>query len=517
MKSESAKENGLSRRGFLAASVVAGSALGIGSSEVEAKSENPAATKFGNRSHGSAILKPKSPLKEIGVLFDDLKRNATKEELYRFLYALPKGGDIHHHFGGGMLPEMWYDVATDKSRNGNQEFYTRYRISGYFKTDANYHRDSRNRMFWTTISETGYQSLPGSAKSDFKAMSQLNQEEKEEWLGSVVLDKEYEGRDEFFEYIWPRLNELLSSIDVMTELLVENMKRFAAEGVRYLEIQTGPWGWKDSRGNELSADEANAMIKRRLTQPDAVATGVTVRFQGIVIRFADKAEESVERFYEFIDSNRDFWVGLNMAGREDDNRGYAARFTDVYDKMLRKYPGIGISIHAGEAEKSDTQIFDTLRLGATRIGHGINLFQDEETMQLMRGDKFLVEINLISNELLGYVPDLDLHPFPIYLRQGIPVCLNTDDRGMWHSNMTDEYYVAVSRYNLSWKELISLGENSLVHSFLDQEEKGQLVRQYMEDLEGFADSCLKKGWREIAASTDAVTYDYGRDKLGLTL
>ena len=88
---------------------------------------------------------------------------------------------------------------------------------------------------------------------------------------------------------------------------------------------------------------------------------------------------------------------------------------------------------------------------------------------------------------------------------------------MWHSNMTDEYYVAVSRYNLSWKELISLGENSLVHSFLDEGEKMQLVSEYNEDLSVFADSCLNEGWREVAASTDAVTYDYGRDKLGLTI
>ena len=137
MNEKRANEHGLSRRGFLAASVVAGSALGIGSQEVQAKPVNPSSDKFGDRSHGSAILKPKSPLKEIGLLFDDLKRNANKEELYRFLYALPKGGDIHHHFGGGMLPEMWFDVATDKSRNGDQEFYTRYRVSGYFKTDAN--------------------------------------------------------------------------------------------------------------------------------------------------------------------------------------------------------------------------------------------------------------------------------------------------------------------------------------------------------------------------------------------
>ena len=517
MKRNFVNESRLTRRGFLATGALAGSVLGIGSDAMEAKPVNPSAGKFGERTHGSKILAPKIPLKKIGLIFEDLKRNATKEELYHFLYALPKGGDIHHHFGGGMLPEMWFDVATDKSRNGDQEFYTRHRVSGYFKTDVNKHRDSRNRMFWTTISESSFKSLPAPARTDFKAMTSLNQEEREEWLGSVVLDKDYEGRDEFFEYIWPRLNELLSSIDVMSELLVENMKRFAAEGVRYLEIQTGPWGWKDGRGNDLSAEEANAAIKRRLNQPDAVATGVTVRFQGIVVRFEDDAEEKVERFYEFIDQHRDFWVGLNMAGREDDNRGYAARFTDVYDRMLRKYPGIGISIHAGEAEKRDTQIFDTLRLGATRIGHGINLFQDEKTMQVMRGEKFLVEINLISNELLGYVPDLDNHPFPIYLRQGIPVCLNTDDRGMWHSNMTDEYYVAVSRYNLSWKELISLGENSLVHSFLDEEDKMQLVSEYNEDLSVFADRCLEKGWREMAASTDAVTYDYGRDKLGLTI
>ncbi|MEJ1972057.1 MAG: hypothetical protein WDM96_06160 [Lacunisphaera sp.] len=61
----------------------------------------------------------------------------------------------------------------------------------------------------------------------------------------------------------------------------------------------------------------------------------------------------------------------------------------------------------------------------------------------------LVEINLISNRLLEYTPDLAKHPFPEYLRTGIPVCLNTDDRGMWDSNLTDEYYTAVTTFNLS--------------------------------------------------------------------
>ena len=36
------------------------------------------------------------------------------------------------------------------------------------------------------------------------------------------------------------------------------------------------------------------------------------------------------------------------------------------------------------------------------------------------------------------------------------------------------------------KELVSIGENSLAHSFLDEEEKTQLVSEYSEDLSMFA-------------------------------
>ncbi|MDQ8205478.1 hypothetical protein [Pelagicoccus sp. SDUM812003] len=510
-------EKAFSRRDFLAAGLLAGGVVGLAGQAGHAKPSHPAAAIEGRTMHSSASLAPKPARAAMGRLFETVKAEASPEEMYSFLYALPKGGDIHHHFGGGVLPETWWEVATDKSRNGGQEFYTRYRISGYFQSESNFHRDSRDVAFWTTVSELNYQTLAPSEKADFKALSDLSEEEKGEWLSSVVLDREHEGRTEFFEYIWPRISDLLGSIEVMTEVLVENMKRFGAEGVRYLEIQTGPWGWSTASGRALTPDEANQAIKDRIAQPDAVATGVTVRFQGIVIRFQDNAEQRVEDYYAFIDKHRDFWVGLNMAGREDDNRGYAARFTEVFDKMLRTYPAIGISIHAGEAEKRDTQIFDTLRLGATRIGHGINLYRDEPTMQLMRCGAFLIEINLISNELLGYVPDLDQHPFPIYLRQGIPVCLNTDDRGMWHSNMTDEYFVAVTRFNLSWSEMVSLGRNSLSYSFLADDEKAQLLADYEADLERFAENCLQRGWKTVANEANAITYDYGTKNLGLSL
>ncbi len=44
--------------------------------------------------------------------FEEIKKTANKEQLYAFLYDLPKGGDLHNHLGLSYLPEMWYEAAT---------------------------------------------------------------------------------------------------------------------------------------------------------------------------------------------------------------------------------------------------------------------------------------------------------------------------------------------------------------------------------------------------------------------
>ena len=454
---------------------------------------------------------------DISSLFETIKREASPEQLYKFLYLMPKGGDIHHHLGGGFLPSMWYKIATDPKRNGGQRFFTRYRITT-MKMHPLLNDPGESYIYqWQTLNEKTYNGLSAEFKTDFKLLSDLNDQQRIAWMSSVVLDKKGEGRDEFFEYTWSRLGDLLSSIHVLTELFVENMKLFSAEGVRYMEIQRRIRDYKNERGEIISAEQSDAYWKWRLAQKDAKDTGVAVRWQGVALRFASDAEQQGRDYYKHIDSNRDVWVGINMAGREDDNRGYPSRFKDVFDEMLRQYPGIGISIHAGEAEKPDSYIRDTLRLGATRIGHGINLLSDEDTLLRMRDSKFLVEINLISNELLEYVPNLDLHPFPIYLRQGIACCLNTDDRGMWDSNFTDEVFVAVQRFNLSWAEIQKTAYNSYEFSFAEESLKSEIMDSFKHDLDIFQKQFSGSNWQTVLAEVPAVTHGYGRAKLKLSL
>ena len=282
------------------------------------------------------------------------------------------------------------------------------------------------------------------------------------------------------------------------------MARFGAEGVRYIEAQALPTRCTDHAGKPMDAEEAERIFEERLTRPDALATGVTLRFQYVVIRFLPDAEADVERAYAFVDKHRDWWVGVNMAGREDRQIGRPARFLATYRKMRRTYSGVNLSIHAGETDEPDHHVRETLLLGATRIGHGVNLIDDPDTMLLMRGQQNLVEINLISNRLLEYVPDLSKHPFPEYLRFGIPVCLNTDDRGMWGSDLTDEYYTAARLYRLTWPEIVSLGRNSLVYGFMSSADKQKLLAEYDRRVAAFEAKYAGDGWASQLPRIDTV-------------
>jgi hypothetical protein len=137
---------------------------------------------------------------------------------------------------------------------------------------------------------------------------------------------------------------------------------------------------------------------------------------------------------------------------------------------------------------------------------------------LQQSRRTLVEVNLISNRLLEYTPDLSQHPFPEYLRTGVPVCLNTDDRGMWDSNLTDEYYTAVTQSRLSWDEIVQLGRHSLAHSFVQPAVKAKLLADYDSRVAAFerryAAGSVADALARLAA-VKPVAYGYTRRTWGL--
>ena len=170
-------------------------------------------------------------------------------------------------------------------------------------------------------------------------------------------------------------------------------------------------------------------------------------------------------------------VGLNMVMPEDGT--ISMQDYKLHMEMVKYfhalYPNVHVSLHAGELNNqlvnSDGLKFHihdaVLVAGANRIGHGVDIANEDEMQTLlstMAAKRILVEINLTSNRVILNVEGKD-HPLNLYLQNDVPVALSTDDEGVSRSNMTKEYVEAVNDFHLSYPTLKHMARNSLHYSF----------------------------------------------------
>ncbi len=436
--------------------------------------------------------------------FSQFKARASDADLYRFLYLLPKGADLHHHLSGSAFPEWWYELATNTKLNGGYQYYTRVKMNQCDGTSANQFGPNPPWLLFRTIQKSHYDRLDACHQTLYLPLSNLSQQQITAWKNSITLDQPWEGRDEFFQTHWQRLNDLAANPYIMLEILVRNMRAMGAEGLSYLETQYNPMWQLAPDGSFYDPEDIIKMIKARLARQDAISTGVKVKLQTAILRFSPNAEDQLRQLYAITSKHPELFVGLNMVGREDNDKGHPSRFLNVLRELRKQYPGVKLSIHAGEVDEPNQHIRDTLLLGAERIGHGFNLLSDPDTLLLMRHGPYLVEINLISNLLLNYVDTFQQHPFPEYLRLGIPVALSTDDRGMWDSNLTDEYFVAVKEFNLSWDELARLSRNGLEYSFLSEQDKINALADFDKRMQRFITGFASNGLTGISSASGSA-------------
>ncbi len=438
--------------------------------------------------------------------FEEVKAKATPEQLYSFLYALPKGGDLHNHLEGAARSEWLWESALAQQQRG-YAYYTKVKNQNCAPYGSDQFAYRPYSLLFLHVTQGDYEKLGTCEKSEYKLLTDLNETERTAWLNSVRLDAPHEGRGEFFEAHFQRLGVLFDNPWLTTDMLYRNMQALGAEGVVYLETMIGIDGYSKPDGSPFTEAEVGAIFRERLASREAKPTGVEVRLQNYLVRFLPGAEERLKYLYASVDRNRDLYVGINMVGREDNDKGHPLRFLPTLRELRHRYPEINLAIHAGEVDEPNAHVRDTLLLGAERIGHGVNLISDPDTMLRMRHGPYLVEINLISNLLLEYVSQYSQHPFPEYLRTGIPVALSTDDRGMWDSNLTDEYFVAVREFNLSWDEIVSLGRNSLQHAFVEASIKQRLLSDYDKRVSSFAQQFQKQGWAALR-NVRPVSYSF---------
>ena len=166
-------------------------------------------------------------------------------------------------------------------------------------------------------------------------------------------------------------------------------------------------------------------------------------------------------------------VGFGMGGPELDvtRPQYAPHFRRAIDLGLHSVP------HAGETTGPQT-IRDSLDLlGAERIGHGIAAAHDPELMAEMADRGIVLEICPTSNVRTRAVASHEEHPFNAIRDAGVRVTLNTDDPGMFDTDINREYLVAHDVFGLSTPDLAELSRESVRASFAEDSLKVRVLTE----------------------------------------
>jgi adenosine deaminase len=103
-------------------------------------------------------------------------------------------------------------------------------------------------------------------------------------------------------------------------------------------------------------------------------------------------------------------------------------------------------------------------------------------MQYVNDFRIPLEICLTSNVQTRAVATFAEHPLRLYYDEGLVVTLNTDNRLMSGTTVTEEYWRAHEHLGFTWDELCDVAIMGFESAFLPYQEKLNLVGTVKEDI-----------------------------------
>lgn len=263
---------------------------------------------------------------------------------------------------------------------------------------------------------------------------------------------------------------MLGSIDNCRRVAYENVIDAISEGLDHVELRFSPYYMAKSHelpvGAVVEAVVDAVESANKEYQYNAKLIGILSRSFGV--KACQKELEAI------LGVSSSSIVGLDLAG---DEKNYpASMFTQHFTKA--RDAGLKITVHAGEADGPNS-IWDAIHLlGATRIGHGVAAVEDVQLREYMALNQIGIESCILSNYQTGTWTNIASHPVKLFLEQGIPVCLNTDDPGVSNNTLESEYALAKDVVRLSEKQIQTLKLNALEQAFLSENEKNAIKSKF---------------------------------------
>ncbi len=259
---------------------------------------------------------------------------------------------------------------------------------------------------------------------------------------------------------------LLRSAAALERVTAEAVVDAAADGCRFLELRVGPV----THASEALPLEGVMEALCRGLQRGIDETGIAAGLVPAILRHHSPAAN--ERLAELAVRHRgDGVVGFDIAGDEltfPDLRPHVRAFEIARDG------GLGITAHAAEAGPASAAREAHDLLGASRIGHGTRLAQDDGLLAWAADERICIEVCPTSNYLTGALRPGEEHPVRKFLAAGCEVVLGDDDPSQTLSPLSAEADRLATGLGLTPEELDRMSDAAIAHAFCDGDTRERL-------------------------------------------
>lgn len=289
------------------------------------------------------------------------------------------------------------------------------------------------------------------------------------------------------------LQEYLTKFDLPCALLQDAesvhlavynlLNELVAEGIKYVEIRFAPQLHSMEYAYcEVYRFEHERRILKAMIEASKKVPGIKCGFILCCMRnLPDRYKDGYDPNYNTIRLANEFYgkgvVALDLAGAEA--RDETVMFRDLFAKARElKIP---FTIHAGEAGGIDWRL-DSLKsaldFGTKRIGHGIALEHSVELREFCKENGIGIECCPVSNlQTKAVEGGISSHPLPQFLREGILVSVNTDNRTVSNTNLEKEFEL-LTEVGIGESEQKQLMLNAIEMAFADEATK-QWLRTFI--------------------------------------
>ncbi|MCC6277666.1 MAG: adenosine deaminase [Oligoflexia bacterium] len=254
----------------------------------------------------------------------------------------------------------------------------------------------------------------------------------------AVIDRPMNDLHEVLTKFW-FVQKFIATPQIVERIAMENVLDAFHDGIRILELRYSP-GYMVAGHPKLNFVKIHeAIVKGIKKAKDQLENKIQVGLIAIISR--DQPFAEAKSTAELVETYRSDFVGFDLAGPEV---GYELKTFEPLFNQVRSLD-LGITVHAGEAPRPEAPLIvkEAIdRLGATRIGHGVQIRHSKEVMNYVREKNVTLEFCPTSNLITRAVDSEQDHPLIAFLRSGLRVTLNSDDPHQFGIDLTHEYELA---------------------------------------------------------------------------